>query len=189
MQAEGWYRDPYLRHDARWYSAGTPTSLVRDDGVVSDDPVPAGADDRQAPAPLELGGADAYRPEPAPEPLVRPGVDDPIGLAPAASMVRFGTSSWRFPLLGLAGAVVLAVLGAPLFALLLVLVALVPVLWLPGTVRNLAITRSMRRRSARGDALHLETEHSPLIRTRDVVAAIVVAAEAVVLVLILVHEF
>jgi hypothetical protein len=36
---EGWYTDPYGRHDARWMSAGSPTKLVRDGGVESyDDP-------------------------------------------------------------------------------------------------------------------------------------------------------
>jgi hypothetical protein len=36
---EGWYTDPYGRHEARWMSAGTPTKLVRDGGVESyDDP-------------------------------------------------------------------------------------------------------------------------------------------------------
>jgi len=36
---EGWYTDPFGRHEARWMSDGTPTKLVRDDGVESyDDP-------------------------------------------------------------------------------------------------------------------------------------------------------
>jgi hypothetical protein len=30
---EGWYTDPFARHDARWMSAGTPTRLVRDGDV------------------------------------------------------------------------------------------------------------------------------------------------------------
>ena len=30
---EGWYTDPYGRHEARWMSAGTPTRLVRDGEV------------------------------------------------------------------------------------------------------------------------------------------------------------
>jgi hypothetical protein len=30
---EGWYTDPYGRHEARWLSVGMPTKLVRDDGV------------------------------------------------------------------------------------------------------------------------------------------------------------
>ena len=30
MNAEGWYQDPYGRHDARWISDGEPTKLVRD---------------------------------------------------------------------------------------------------------------------------------------------------------------
>ena len=36
---EGWYTDPYQRHEARWMSQGKPTHLVRDDGVEDSDPV------------------------------------------------------------------------------------------------------------------------------------------------------
>lgn len=47
VQAQGWFRDPYDQHDDRWFSAGQPTSLVRDHGVESQDappdsPVPSG---------------------------------------------------------------------------------------------------------------------------------------------------
>lgn len=36
---EGWFTDPFARHEARWFSAGTPTSLVRDGRTESrDDP-------------------------------------------------------------------------------------------------------------------------------------------------------
>jgi hypothetical protein len=41
VQAEGWYRDPYLVHEDRWFSAGQATNLVRDSGIESDDPPPA----------------------------------------------------------------------------------------------------------------------------------------------------
>jgi hypothetical protein len=37
---EGWYTDPYGRHEARWLSDGAPTKLVRDDGVTSYDEPP-----------------------------------------------------------------------------------------------------------------------------------------------------
>jgi hypothetical protein len=37
-KAEGWYADGTKRHAERWYSVGTPTALVRDDGVESHDP-------------------------------------------------------------------------------------------------------------------------------------------------------
>ena len=37
---EGWYTDPYARHEARWFSDGTPTKLVRDQGVDSYDAPP-----------------------------------------------------------------------------------------------------------------------------------------------------
>jgi hypothetical protein len=29
-RAEGWYADPFGRHEARWMSDGSPTKLVRD---------------------------------------------------------------------------------------------------------------------------------------------------------------
>jgi hypothetical protein len=38
--AEGWYRDPYEIHQDRWFSAGTPTSLVRDQGTEGHDDPP-----------------------------------------------------------------------------------------------------------------------------------------------------
>ena len=40
-QAEGWCLDPYGRHEQRWFSAGKPTALVRDDGVEGHDAPPA----------------------------------------------------------------------------------------------------------------------------------------------------
>ena len=41
MSAEGWYRDPFGEHEDRWFSAGTPTRLVRDAGVESHDEPPS----------------------------------------------------------------------------------------------------------------------------------------------------
>ena len=38
--AEGWYRDPYGIHQDRWFSAGNPTALVRDQGVEGHDDPP-----------------------------------------------------------------------------------------------------------------------------------------------------
>lgn len=38
--AEGWYVDPFHRHEARWISDGTPTALVRDGRAESQDPPP-----------------------------------------------------------------------------------------------------------------------------------------------------
>jgi hypothetical protein len=40
MEAEGWYHDPYERHEARWFSDGTPTDLVRDGEQVAHDAPP-----------------------------------------------------------------------------------------------------------------------------------------------------
>jgi hypothetical protein len=36
---EGWYSDPYDRHEARWISQGSPSSLVRDGLIQGQDPV------------------------------------------------------------------------------------------------------------------------------------------------------
>jgi hypothetical protein len=33
VDAQGWYRDPYLAHEDRYFSAGQPTKLVRDGGI------------------------------------------------------------------------------------------------------------------------------------------------------------
>ncbi len=41
MNEEGWYIDPFGKHEARWFSDGTPTSLVRDGDVESEEPPPA----------------------------------------------------------------------------------------------------------------------------------------------------
>jgi len=43
MNAEGWYRDPFHVHEARWISDGSPTALVRDGGVESQDRPPSAA--------------------------------------------------------------------------------------------------------------------------------------------------
>ena len=40
VKAEGWYGDPFAVHDARWFSDGNPTSLVRDGHHESHDPPP-----------------------------------------------------------------------------------------------------------------------------------------------------
>jgi hypothetical protein len=37
---EGWYTDPYARHEARWLSDGRPTKLVRDGDTTSYDEPP-----------------------------------------------------------------------------------------------------------------------------------------------------
>ena len=40
VNEEGWYKDPFGRHEARWISDGRPTALVRDSRVESHDPPP-----------------------------------------------------------------------------------------------------------------------------------------------------
>ena len=45
--AEGWYTDPYGRHEARWMSRGEATKLVRDGEVESYDAPPDEAPSRE----------------------------------------------------------------------------------------------------------------------------------------------
>ena len=40
MWVQGWYPDPYERHEDRWFSGGKPTRLVRDQGTESYDEPP-----------------------------------------------------------------------------------------------------------------------------------------------------
>ena len=55
--AEGWYRDPYGIHQDRWFSAGTPTSLVRDQGAEGHDEPPGYP---PAGPPVESPGIDRF---------------------------------------------------------------------------------------------------------------------------------
>jgi hypothetical protein len=45
--AQNWCPDPFGSHQARWFSNGIPTALVRDDGVESQDPPPETGVDRR----------------------------------------------------------------------------------------------------------------------------------------------
>jgi hypothetical protein len=90
MKAEGWYEDPYRIHEDRWYSDGTPTSLVRDAGVEAKDPPPS----QDPPAGQLVRSVPDHAPA-GPEDLDR--ADDPdAGEAPdysEAAFERFGEIS------------------------------------------------------------------------------------------------
>jgi hypothetical protein len=66
VDEEGWFLDPFGAHEQRWFSAGSPTKLVRDRGVESYDPPPGRAvarplvpvAERQAPAAATFRRAD-----------------------------------------------------------------------------------------------------------------------------------
>jgi hypothetical protein len=76
-EAQGWYRDPYGVHQDRYFSAGSPTKLVRDDGRESydfppDRPLPAGDLIPVSPAGGEaLDGSDLQRVDQPTAPLLR----------------------------------------------------------------------------------------------------------------------
>ena len=55
---QGWFADPFGVHESRWFSQGTPTGLVRDGRVESQDPPPEPTwSGRLAPAPVAPGAA------------------------------------------------------------------------------------------------------------------------------------
>jgi hypothetical protein len=62
---EGWYSDPYARHEARWMSEGRPTRLVRDGDVEDSDPVADDEPFKVAPVRIDgvahSGGSDLLR--------------------------------------------------------------------------------------------------------------------------------
>jgi hypothetical protein len=73
---EGWFTDPFGRHEARWLSNGAPTKLVRDGGDESYDDPPDEAP-TQEPQRIEVeveatGGVDMLRAD-------QPGQRDDLG--------------------------------------------------------------------------------------------------------------
>ncbi len=60
-QLEGWFTDPFGRHEARWFSAGSPTSLVRDGGTESRDEPPDEPPSRIPERLAPPGGPDSIR--------------------------------------------------------------------------------------------------------------------------------
>jgi hypothetical protein len=89
--AEGWYRDPFGRHDDRWFSAGRPTKLVRDDGIERsedppDEPLPATLEPALDTAPSPAGGADLLRAD-------DPGLETP-GSGERAAQEATATRMW-----------------------------------------------------------------------------------------------
>jgi hypothetical protein len=91
----GWFRDPYRRHEFRYFSEGHPTKLVRDSGLESFDP-PPDIPMPESPVPAASGA----NPSVGPADMRR--ADDAEREAPydrraacqkaTSSIVRFGTS-------------------------------------------------------------------------------------------------
>lgn len=79
---QGWYEDPFHLHEARYFSAGQPTKLVRDGGRESYDEPPADTAPAPADAPAAPADAPAGPGEPRPVAVGRPPVyatDAPLG--------------------------------------------------------------------------------------------------------------
>ena len=84
FEIEGWYKDPYGRHENRWFSDGRPTSLVWDGGVTSHDEPPAEpfegelVEADEIPVPHETDRVDdEHRPQEPYLPVSMYGLDEP----------------------------------------------------------------------------------------------------------------
>ena len=58
---EGWFTDPFCRHEARWFSAGTPTRLVKDGHTESQDDPPDEPFSREPELIAPAGGTDSTK--------------------------------------------------------------------------------------------------------------------------------
>src|SRR5262250_1303448 len=65
-ELQGWHADPFLLHEARYFSAGRPTKLVRDGRAESFDEPPSGTWAPEAPTAVALAPAPALPGEPPP---------------------------------------------------------------------------------------------------------------------------
>jgi hypothetical protein len=86
-EAQGWYQDPSGLHDARYFSAGHPTRLVRDGNVESYDEPPPGMDGKAGPVtagrplgPTAAAASDQGAPVPVPAPAPVPPDADVVGV-------------------------------------------------------------------------------------------------------------
>ncbi len=82
MVASGWFNDLFGRHEARWFSEGRPTSLVRDGAREGTDPATSqmsGSDSAatQVPENAPIGASDLARPSKWPVPGVASDTDGP----------------------------------------------------------------------------------------------------------------
>jgi hypothetical protein len=60
--AQNWCPDPFGRHEARWFSNGIPTALVRDAGREAQDPPPDHAFEHR----FTLPSIEPHEPSPLP---------------------------------------------------------------------------------------------------------------------------
>jgi hypothetical protein len=103
---QGWHSDPFGVHEARYFSAGQPTKLVRDGGTESYDEPPSGAD--------EVAAAMARLSAP-PAPPAPPSAYVPSAYAPRDAY-PYGPASERGPRRGTPAILALAASGIILVA-------------------------------------------------------------------------
>ena len=89
MSAQGWYKDPFGAHEARWISGGKPTRLVRDGAVESHDDPP------EAELELPLVPLSEHHAEDSTD-LMRAGSSEPTSPPGDGAFQAFGSSGGSF---------------------------------------------------------------------------------------------
>jgi hypothetical protein len=89
VSAEGWYKDPFGAHEARWFSDGKPTLLVRDGATESHDEPPSTDYD------LPLVPVNDAEPEDGSD-LLRADGEEPNGVTGDGPFQAFGASGGSF---------------------------------------------------------------------------------------------
>lgn len=90
MNAEGWYADPFGKHEGRWFSDGNPTVLVRDGSVESHDEPPGTEFDQPLIPAADTEGAEGMD-------LLRADSDgNPGGVPGDGAFQAFGASGGSF---------------------------------------------------------------------------------------------
>jgi hypothetical protein len=120
-----------------------------------------------------------------PPPIVRSGIDDPIGMPAEISMIQNGVYSWRFPMLYLGGAIVVTAWIGPFNPVLFLAMAAVSILWVPATLRSRMLARSVLRYAAAHDDPTANPRSTPILRRSDWFHLTVVVVEIAILVWLL----
>ena len=109
MQPQGWYRDPYRKHDDRWFSDGQPTTLVRDQGRESYDEPPQDRPPQDRMLPSPCGRPAGQQVPPARE--GRAGQSWTVWLPGMLTLAAWGVFFWWAPFVVIVAVPVIALLA------------------------------------------------------------------------------
>jgi hypothetical protein len=120
-----------------------------------------------------------------PPPIVRSGIDDPIGMPVEINAVRYGVYSWRYPMLFLLAIIVLVMWLGPAYPVVFIALAALPLLWVPATIRGRLMSRSVLRHAAAHGDRTADPRTAPILARGDWIRLGVVLAEIAFLIWLL----